>query len=146
MLRLEGLQFIQEAIELSVRDLRAIVNVEDEAADEHPASAEQVGEPAAEQQEPSEGEHVRVHDPGEVVVREGERLADRRQGDVDDRGIEHDDELRHREQRQRDPSPAFELLRGGHLLIASFLTPRPCGIIGSRVPVSVNYTESEFRL
>ena len=27
MLRLEGLQFVQEAIELSVRDLRAIVNV-----------------------------------------------------------------------------------------------------------------------
>ena len=81
---------------------------------EHPPAAEQVGEPPAEQQEAAEGEHVGVDDPGEVVLGEVEGGADRRQRDVDDRGVEDDDELRHAQQRQRDPPAAFELLGVGH--------------------------------
>src|SRR5215207_7151269 len=57
----------------------------------------------AEQQEAAEHEHVRVDDPRQVVRREPELRPDRRQRDVDDRRVEHDDELRGGEQRQRHP-------------------------------------------
>ena len=71
---------------------------------EDAAAAEQVGEPAAEQQEPAEGEHVGVDDPGEVVLGEVECGADRRQGDVHDRGVEDDHELGDAEERERLPA------------------------------------------
>ena len=77
---------------------------EDQPGHEDAAAAEQVGEPAAEQQEAAEGEHVGVHDPGQVVLGEVERFPDRRQRDVDDRGVEDDDELGDAEQGQRDPA------------------------------------------
>jgi hypothetical protein len=76
---------------------------EDEAADEKPAAAEQIGHPAAEQQKAAERQHVGIDDPRQIVLRELQVLADRRQRDVDDRGVEHDDELRYRKQRERDP-------------------------------------------
>src|SRR6266487_3736485 len=50
-----------------------------------PAASQQVGHSPAEQQEAAEGEHVRVHDPGEVRLREVEPLTNRREGDVDNR-------------------------------------------------------------
>ena len=102
---------------------------QDQAADEHAPAPEQVGEPAAEQQEAAEGEHVGVDDPGEVVLGEVERVADRRQRDVDDRGVEDDDELRHAQQGERDPAPAFVFLGFRHLL--TFLL-----LFGTSVPVS----------
>ena len=52
---------------------------------EQPALPEQVAEPAAEQQEPAEGEQVRVHHPRERRLGEAEIVGDRRQGDVHDR-------------------------------------------------------------
>ena len=39
----------------------------DQAEHEHPAAAEQVGHPPAEQQKAAERQRVGVHDPGEVV-------------------------------------------------------------------------------
>ena len=66
---------------------------EDQARDEHPPPAEQVGHAPAEQQEAAEDQHVGVHHPGQVVLGEVEVLADRGQGDVHDRRVEHHDEL-----------------------------------------------------
>ena len=74
----------------------------DEPDHEHPPAPHQVGEAAAEQQEAAEGERVGVDDPREVVLGEVQGAADRGQRDVDDRGVDHDDELRHREQRERE--------------------------------------------
>ena len=51
---------------------------EREPDQEQPPRAEQVAEPAAEQQEAAEREQVRVHDPGERGVREAEVAPDRR--------------------------------------------------------------------
>ena len=73
-----------------------------QAEHEHPPAPEQVGEPAAEQQEPAERECVGVDDPREVGAREVESAPDRRQRDVHDRGVDHDHELRHRQQQQRE--------------------------------------------
>ena len=56
--------------------------------------AEEVAQPAAEQQEAAEGQQVRVHDPGERGVRKAEVLLDRRQRDVHDRHVEHDHQRR----------------------------------------------------
>ena len=80
---------------------------DDEADHEELAAAQEVGEAAAEQQEATEGEGVGVDDPGEVVLGEVERAPDGGQRDVDDGGIEDDDELRHGQERQR------EVLRAG---------------------------------
>ena len=85
---------------------------EHEAADEHPPAPEQVGEPSAEQQEAAEEEGVGVDDPGEVVLAELEVAADRREGDVDDRGVDDDQELGHREQDEGDRLLAGGLERG----------------------------------
>ena len=76
---------------------------QDETDDEQPATTEQVGQAAAEQQEAAEHEHVRVDDPRQVVLGEVQISADRRQRDVDDRRVEDDDELGRCEQRQRQP-------------------------------------------
>ena len=95
----------------------------DQAGHEDAPAPEQVGRPAAEQQEAAEGEHVGVHDPRQVLLGEVEGLADRRQGDVDDRRVENHDELRNAEQDQRGPALLSEGiflgflggLRGGFL-------------------------------
>ncbi len=71
---------------------------EDQAGQEEPAAAEQIGHSTAEQQEAAEGQRVRVDDPREVLLGEAQIAADRRQRDVDDRGVEDDDELRGGEQ------------------------------------------------
>ena len=85
---------------------------DDQAEHEHAPAAEQVGEPAAEQQEAAEGERVGVDDPGQVVAGEVQLRADRRQRDVDDRGVDHDHELRHRQQHQREVLGAGRVERG----------------------------------
>ena len=63
---------------------------EREAADEEPAVAEQVAEPAAQQQEAAEGQQVGVDDPGQRGLGEAEVLADRGQRHVHDRRVEDD--------------------------------------------------------
>ncbi len=85
-----------------------------QAGHEDPAAAEQVGGTAPEQEEAAEGEHVGVDDPGQVLLGEVERVADRGQGDVDDRGVEDDDELGRAEQDQRQPAFRLEFRGGGH--------------------------------
>ena len=62
----------------------ATVNTRD-SDQEQAAMAVQVAEPAAEQQEASVGEQVRVHDPRQGGVREAEVVLDRGQRDADDR-------------------------------------------------------------
>src|SRR5262249_7280085 len=89
---------------------------EHETADEHAPAAEKVGEPAAEQQEAAERQRVGVDDPREVVLVEVERAPDRRQRDVDDRGVEDDHELRQGEEREREQLVAPG--GGGHVAIA----------------------------
>ena len=82
---------------------------EDEADGEDAAAAEQVGHAPAEQQEAAEDERVGVDDPGQVLLGEVEVAADRRQRDVDDRGVEHDDELGRREQGECEALPRYWL-------------------------------------
>jgi hypothetical protein len=69
---------------------------------EQPAAAQEVGHAAAEQQEAAEDEGVGVDDPREVLAGELELAADGGQRDVHDGGVDHDHELRHREQQQGD--------------------------------------------
>jgi hypothetical protein len=68
--------------------------------------AEQVAEPAAEEQEAPERQEVGVHHPGERRLGEAEILADRRQRDVHDRRVEHDHEVAHAEHDEREPAGA----------------------------------------
>ena len=63
-------------------------------------------EPAAEEQQPAEGQRVRVHDPRERVLGEPEIGADRRQRDVHDRRVEHDHEVAQTEDVEREPACA----------------------------------------
>ena len=91
-----------------------------QAGHEDAAAAEQVGGAAAEQQEAAEGEHVGVDDPGQVLLGEVEGRADRRQRDVDDRGVEDDDELRRAEEDQGEPALLAEVFgRGNHYWVPS---------------------------
>ena len=75
---------------------------DDQADHEHPPAPEQVGEASAEQQEPSERQRVGVHDPREVIAGEVQVGADRRERDVHDRRVDHDHELRHRQEHQSE--------------------------------------------
>src|SRR5919106_1107516 len=87
---------------------------EDEADDEHAPATEEIGEAPTEKQKTAERQRVRVDDPGEIVLRELERGADGGQGDVDDRGVEDDHELRCRQQRQGGTLAQRCLLIWGH--------------------------------
>ena len=66
----------------------------DQAADERPLAAEEITEAAAEQQQRAERERVRGDDPLARVVGEAEVLLRARQGDVHDRRVEDDHQLR----------------------------------------------------
>ena len=76
---------------------------------EQPAVAEEVTEPAAEQQKAAEREDVGVHDPGKRRLREAEVGADRRECDVHDRGVEDDHQIAEAQHVEREPATA-----GGH--------------------------------
>ena len=67
---------------------------------EHPAAAEQIGDPAPEQQEPAERHEVGAEHPLHVAGRERELVGDRRERHVHDRAVEDDDEERRAEHRQ----------------------------------------------
>ena len=70
---------------------------------EHPAQAEDVPGPAAEQQQPAERHRVRGDDPGQAGVGEAERPLDRRQRDVDHGRVEQEHQLGDRDHPQRQP-------------------------------------------
>ena len=79
---------------------------EGDARKEQPPVPEEVAEPAAEQEKASVGEQVGVHDPGQGGLGEVQVLADRRQRDVHDRGVEHDHQAREGERVEREPAGA----------------------------------------
>ena len=80
--------------------------------DEDAASADEVRSPAREQQEPGEREHVGVHHPGQGRRTEVQLLLDRRQGNVHDGGVEHDEELRGHQEAERRTVPSRHRRRG----------------------------------
>jgi hypothetical protein len=65
----------------------------EQAGDERPLAPEQVGDPAAEQQQAAERERVRRDDPLAVVVGEAEVGLGGGERDVDDRHVEDDQQL-----------------------------------------------------
>ena len=74
--------------------------------EEQPPVAEQIAEPAAEEEKAAEGEQIGVHDPGERGLGEAEIRPDRRQRDVHDRGVEDDHQIAEAENDQREPACA----------------------------------------
>jgi hypothetical protein len=76
-------------------------------AEATPAScgAEQVGQPAAEQQQATERQGVRRHDPLPVRGGEAQRVLRGRQGDVHHRDIQDDHELREADHAEDEPPP-----------------------------------------
>src|SRR6266508_18711 len=65
-------------------------------------SASAVAGAAAEQQQPAEGERVRVQHPRQAGGGEAQGLLDLWQGDVDDGRVQHDHELRRRDDGERE--------------------------------------------
>jgi hypothetical protein len=59
----------------------------------HPAAPEEVREPPAQEQEAPEHEDVAVHDPGQLIRAHVQVAAHRGKRDVDDRGVQDEDEL-----------------------------------------------------
>src|SRR5438067_2348627 len=95
--------------------------------------AEEVAEPAAEEQEAAIREQVAVHDPGERRLREAEILLDRRQGDADDRDGEDDYQRGQAEDVEGDP--AASVTQFGHLLPLSMAVSSP---VEMRLPALID--------
>ncbi len=76
----------------------------EQAADERPLAPEQVAEPAAEQQQRAERQRVGGDDPLARVVGEAEVLLRAGQGDVHDRRVQHDHQLRDGDHREDEPA------------------------------------------
>ena len=74
--------------------------------EEHPAVAEQIAEPAAEEEKAAEGEEIGVHDPGQRGLGEAQIRPDRRQRHVHDRGVQDDHQIAEAENDQREPACA----------------------------------------
>ena len=75
-----------------------------DAEQEQPAVAVEVAEPAAEQQEAAEGQHVGVDHPDQRGLGEAEVGPDRRQRDVHDRRVEHDHQVAEAQHDQGQPA------------------------------------------
>src|SRR5262249_17210331 len=85
---------------------------DEQAGDENESAAEQVGDPAAEQQEAAVREQVAVDHPLEALLAEAEVVLDRRESDVEDGRVEHVHELDEAEQEQdRDAAARAERRR-----------------------------------
>jgi hypothetical protein len=76
----------------------------DQPADEGPLAAEDVGDPAAEQEQGAEGQRVGGDDPLARAFGEAERFLGRGKGDVDDRRVEHHHQLGDPEDGQDQPA------------------------------------------
>ncbi len=76
----------------------------DQADQERLLAADQVREPSAEQQQRTERERVRRHDPLAVAVGEAEVLLRGGQGDVHDGGVQDDHQLSERDHSQHPPA------------------------------------------
>jgi len=78
----------------------------DQADPVQPGSPVHVGQPAAQQQEPPEGDRITADQPLQRRRGDVQAVLNRGQRDVDDREVQHDHELRHRQSdQQREPSP-----------------------------------------
>ena len=66
--------------------------------------AEEVSQPASEEEKAAEGDQVGVHDPGERGLGEPEVGSNRRQGNVHDRHVEDDHQVAEAEDEQRQPA------------------------------------------
>ena len=85
---------------------------------EHPAPSEQVGGPAAEQQEAAVAEHVAADHPLQRGRGQAEGGADVGQGDADHRNVEPVEEQRSAEHDQDGPQPWVPVLRVHSLGVA----------------------------
>ena len=74
-----------------------------EADQEHLATTEKVGRPAAQQEETGERQRVGVHDPLQSRSAEPQVVLDGREGDVHDGGVEHHHELADEDQAEHQP-------------------------------------------
>jgi hypothetical protein len=88
-----------------------------DAEQEHALAADEVTESAGEQQQAAERDEEGVDDPGEITLGEMEVALDRRQGDVHDRRVEHDHELREADDHEGHPPAAIRAWReeGSHV-------------------------------
>ena len=99
---------------------------DDDADHEHAPAPVQVGEAAGEQEEAAVRDRVRRDHPLQVVSREVQRRADRRQGHVDDRDVQDRHEERGTDHRERLPTERIGL---SHRRRCSFhRTLLPCGL------------------
>ena len=97
---------------------------------EQASTTHDVGESSAEQQQPTEGKRVGVHDPGETGLADAEIPADLGQCDVDDGVVEGEHDLRQRQDHERLPAGGVDpYLRGGQPRCAGerhTVSPRAC--------------------
>ena len=75
--------------------------------EEDPAAADQVAEPAAEQEEAAERDEVAVEHPRQARLAEVQVGLDPRQRDRDDRAVHDRHQLGHADDGERDPAPAL---------------------------------------
>ena len=80
-----------------------------DACHEQPPASEQVGQATAQQQHAAEQDRVGGDHPLQALLREMKVVLDRRQGDVHDRDVEDDHELRGNGHRQDKPAPPFRV-------------------------------------
>jgi hypothetical protein len=86
----------------------------DQADDEDALAADEVGDASAEQQQAAEGQGVGRDDPLAVGVADVEVALRRGQGDVHDRGVEHDHQLGDRDHAEGEPAPRIGCRCSGH--------------------------------
>jgi hypothetical protein len=79
----------------------------DKAGEEHALSTDEVADPAREQEQAAEGDEEGVDDPGQVALAEVKVPLDRGQGDVHDRDVEDDHQLRQADDSERGPAAAI---------------------------------------
>ncbi len=103
--------------------------------EEEPPVAEEVAEPATQQQEAAEGEQIGVHDPGQRGWSKAEVRANGGQRDIHDSRIEHDHETAQAEDDQREPACAAIGAASGHVFPSSVpeLGRRVSAMVGVQV-------------
>jgi hypothetical protein len=104
----------------------------DQADPVQPGPAVYVGQPPAQQQQPAEGDRIAADEPLQRGRGDVQAVLDRGQDDVDDREVQHDHELRHR-QRKQQGGPRTGCARRG---FAQAVT-RPAGAAADRLGIPV---------
>ena len=94
--------------------------------------AEEVAEPARQQEEPAEGEQVRVRDPRQRALAEAEIVPDRGQRDADNRHVEDDHQVAEADDDEGQPAASV-----GHVLGHRGDLLRRCDLQRSRSPQGV---------